>query len=178
MAVLKEGFVCFNTFSWKIISQFLFSFEWKLLTLQQEFGFSIWDVEKKTYYTKTAGFFHGKKLPKIWPVLFMVFSMEKTWKNIKKFFLKISSFLSFIDLTSRRAVQKRNFDEICNEGRSRFFWTTLLRTHNHESHSISLRLTRKRHAIFCTAILSVCSNLSVGLVADTMKVVCTVMYSL
>ena len=45
-------------------------------------GFSIWDVESWKKLTKTAGFFHGKKLPKTWPVFFMVFSMEKT----KKFF--------------------------------------------------------------------------------------------
>ena len=134
---------------------------WEKNLLYKNCRFFPWKKTTKNLTSFFHGFFHGKNL-----------------KKIKRFFLKVSSFLSFINITSRRAVQNRNFDEICNEGRSRFFWTTLLRTHNHESHSISLRLTSKRHAIFCSAILSVCSNLSVGLVADTMKVVCTVMYLL
>ena len=110
---------------------------WEKNLLHKNCRFFPWKKTTKNLTSFFHGFFHGKNL-----------------KKLKSFFFKVSSFLSFIDLTSRRAVQNRNFDEICNEGRSRFFWTTLLRTHNHESHSISLRLTSKRHAIFCSAIYS------------------------
>ena len=78
-------------------------------------------LRKKLIIQKLPVFSMEKNYQKFDQFFSWFFPWKKLEKTLKSFFLKVSSFLSFIDLTSRRAVQNRNFDEICNEGRSRFF---------------------------------------------------------